>query len=551
MIVPKDWTFVNMAEYYKGNTKLKAIAQTIQFTPEQIQEITKCYHDPIYFIKNYVKIIHVDKGVVPFDTWKFQDDIIRTYHENRHVILKLPRQCGKTQTTASFILHYILFNSNKTVAILANKGSTAKEIIARIKTSFEELPPWLQLGVKEWNKHSIELENGSRVVAAATSSSAIRGMSISLLYLDEFAFLHPNMAMEFFESVYPTVSSGQETKILISSTPKGLNHFYKMFIDAKEGRSEFTAYEINWYDVPGRDEEWKKKTIATIGETSWAQEYECEFHGSSNTLVNGKSIQAMVFEDPILIKGKLKIYERPIRSEHNPDEDHIYVMTVDCSEGVGADYSVVSVLDVTEYPFRQVAVFRDNLISPLHLPDIITSLAKEYNSAWILVEINSAGKQVADIIRFEYEYENIFLCSKNESRRQQLMFGSGSEMIPGLRTTKATKKMGCSNLKHLIENNKLLIRDFDTIKELSTFVRAKDSFAAEEGSHDDIVMSLVIFGWLSGQEFFKELTNKDIRKHLYQKVAERFSEELPMDILSTVSTDKSTVYVDNNGIVWS
>lgn len=271
--------------YYRGNSKLKAAGIQQQFTPEQIFELDLCINDPVYFIKKYVKIIHVDHGLMPFEMWGFQEDIVNLYHTNRNAILKLPRQCGKTQTTASFILHYILFNEQKTVAILANKGSTAKEIITRIKTSYEELPHWLQVGVVEWNKHSIILANGSRVVAAATSSSAIRGMSISLLYLDEFAFLHPNMAMEFFESVYPTVSSGKETKILISSTPKGLNHFYKMYMDAFEGRSEFKAYEINWYDVPGRDEEWKQKTIATIGLLSWEQEYECV---TGDTLVTAK-----------------------------------------------------------------------------------------------------------------------------------------------------------------------------------------------------------------------------------------------------------------------
>ena len=533
--------------YYRGNSKLTAAGVQQQFTPEQIFELDLCINDPVYFIKKYVKIIHVDHGLMPFTMWKFQEDIVNLYHNNRHVALKLPRQCGKTQTTASFILHYILFNEQKTVAILANKGSTAKEIISRIKTSYEELPHWLQVGIVEWNKHSILLANGSRVVAAATSSSAIRGMSISLLYLDEFAFLHPNMAMEFFESVYPTVSSGTETKILISSTPKGLNHFYKMYTDAVEGKSEFKAYEINWYDVPGRDEAWKQKTIATIGQLSWEQEYECSFAGSANTLISGAALKEMVASNPIAVKENLKIWAKPVISDNHPSEDHVYIMTVDCSEGVGADFTVANVIDVTNYPFKQVAQYRNNLISPLHLPDILVPLAKMYNNAWMLIEINSAGKQVGDMVRFDYEYENILMTSVNERRRQQLMFGSGSEMIPGVRTTKAVKKIGCSHLKHLIENNKLLIQDAEAIFEFSNFIRKGDSFSAEEGYHDDIVMSFVIFAWLVNQDFFKEITNTDVRKQMYAQLAERFDDELPM-IFSTHATEEQKIVF--GGAVW-
>jgi len=533
--------------YYRGNSKLKAAGVSEAFSEEQILEIKKCMDDPIYFIRNYVKIIHVDDGIIPFRMWDFQEDIVKLYHENRQVILKLPRQCGKTQTTASFILHYALFNEQKTVAILANKGSTAKEIITRIKTSYEELPSWLQVGVIEWNKHSILLANGSRVVAAATSSSAIRGMSISLLYLDEFAFLHPNMAMEFFESVYPTVSSGKETKILISSTPKGMNHFFKMYDDAQKGLSEFHPYEINWYDVPGRDEAWKQKTIATIGQLSWEQEFECSFSGSSNTLIAGATLKNLSATNPIAVKENLRLWAKPVQSDHHPDEDHVYIMTVDCSEGVGADFTVANIFDVTNYPFKQVAQYRSNLISPLHLPDILVPLAKMYNQAWMLIEINSAGKQVGDMVRYDFEYENILLTSVNEKRRQQLMFGSGSEMIPGVRTTKAVKKMGCSHLKHLIENQKLLINDAEAIFELSNFIRKGDSFAAEEGYHDDIVMSMVIFAWLVNQDFFKEITNTDVRKHLFSQLAERFDDELPM-IFRTHATEEHKVVF--GGAVW-
>jgi hypothetical protein len=417
-----------------------------------------------------------------------------------------------TQTTAAFILHYVLFNKNKTVAILANKGATAREIISRIKQSFEELPTWMQIGVKEWNKGSIEFENGSSVIAAATSGSAIRGKSISLLYLDEFAFLHPNMAMEFFESVYPTISSGKETKILISSTPKGFNHFYKMYNDAIQGKSEFTGYEIKWNDIPGRDDAWKEKTISTVGMQSWLQEYCGEFQGSSYTLVSGTKIGSLASKDPIFKDGNFRVYEKPIEKRN-------YVITIDTSRGQHHDFHAFSVIDITALPYKQVATFKDNALSPLEYPTLIYNVAKMYNSAYCLIEINDNGQQVADALFYDFEYENIYF-TKNEKVTEGLGY-------PGVRTTKKVKSIGCSVMKDLIEKDMLEINDLSTINELAGFSKKGASYAAEDTSvNDDLCTTLFLFGWLTKEPIFSELNNVNIRKKISEQYEEYVTENM-------------------------
>ncbi|HRC95339.1 MAG TPA: terminase family protein [Coprothermobacter proteolyticus] len=537
--------------YYQNNTKLKAAGVQMELTHEQIMEIDRCMDDPTYFIEKYVKIIHVDRGLIPFKLYDYQRRYIDVIHNNRFSIAKWSRQTGKSTTTVAYFLYLICFNKDKTLGILANKANISRELLGRLKLAYENLPLWLQPGVIEWNKGSIELGNGCSVVAAATSSSSIRGMSLFAILLDEFAFLHPNMADAFFESTYPVISSGQTTRIYIVSTPNGMNHFYRMWVEAEENRSSFVPVSIDWWEVPGRDEAWRKETVANIGEESFEQEYGGSFLGSSHTLIAGTALSKMVFKEPIIKKEHLSIFELPVRSDHHPDEDDLYVMTVDCSEGVGSDYSTFTVTNVSRYPFKQVATYRHNLISPLQFPDIIVPVAKQFNDAWILIEINSSGKQVADIVRFDHEYENVLMTSTNEKRRQQLMFGPSKEKIPGVRTTKSTKKIGCSNIKHLIEDGKYLIQDFHTIQEASTFVRKKDSFEAEEGTNDDMMMSLVLFGWLSNQEFFKEIANKDIRKSMFNDMRQRFETELPADIMSYSELEKKNYEIDANGLVWT
>jgi hypothetical protein len=505
---------------YLGNSNLKKVGVDLEYTQEQLVEIAKCMNDPVYFIKNYVKIVNVDHGLVPFAMWGFQETMVQTFHNNRFCIAKMPRQVGKTTTAAGYMLWSVLFQENYNIAILANKGSLAREILDRIRYSYEYLPRWLQQGIIVWNKGNIELENGSKIAAYATSASGVRGGSYNLIFLDEFAFVPQNMANEFFTSTYPVISSGTTTKVIIVSTPCGLNHFYKMWVDAEEGRSDYTPIEVHWSMVPGRDEAWKTQTIRNTSEEQFRQEFECDFIGSSATLIPGSKLKSLGFKNPIQhTDDGLDIYKLP-------EDKHVYICTVDCSEGVGQDYSTISVFDVTEMPYRQVAKFKNNQISPMLYPTHIYNIATKYNSAYVLVETNNIGQQVVDILHYELEYENIFRLEHHNIKGQHISAGFKRSVSFGLKTTKSVKKIGCANLKTLIENDKLIIEDFDTISELNTFVRIRESYEAEEGNHDDMVMTLVFFAWLVAQSFFKETTNSDIRQRLSEEHNLNLEEEI-------------------------
>lgn len=505
---------------YLGNSNLKKVGVDLEYTQEQLVEIAKCMNDPVYFIKNYVKIVNVDHGLVPFAMWGFQETMVQTFHNNRFCIAKMPRQVGKTTTASGYMLWSVLFQENYNIAILANKGSLAREILDRIRYSYEYLPRWLQQGIIVWNKGNIELENGSKIAAYATSASGVRGGSYNLIFLDEFAFVPQNMANEFFTSTYPVISSGTTTKVIIVSTPCGLNHFYKMWVDAEEGRSDYTPIEVHWSMVPGRDEAWKTQTIRNTSEEQFRQEFECDFIGSSATLIPGSKLKSLGFKNPIQhTDDGLDIYKLP-------EDKHVYICTVDCSEGVGQDYSTISVFDVTEMPYRQVAKFKNNQISPMLYPTHIYNIATKYNSAYVLVETNNIGQQVVDILHYELEYENIFRLEHHNIKGQHISAGFKRSVSFGLKTTKSVKKIGCANLKTLIENDKLIIEDFDTISELNTFVRIRESYEAEEGNHDDMVMTLVFFAWLVAQSFFKETTNSDIRQRLSEEHNLNLEEEI-------------------------
>ena len=492
---------------YNNNPNLPREDYIHAFSQHEIDEYKKCAGDPIYFATTYMKIINVDKGLMPFEMWDFQQDMLKTFHENRFSICKLPRQVGKTTTAVAFLLHYILFNENVNVAILANKSSTAREILGRLQLAFEYLPRFLQHGIREWNKGSIELANGSRALADSTSGSSVRGRSFNAIFLDEFAFVPNNIAEAFFMSTYPTISSGNSTKVIIVSTPNGLNLFYRMWMDAIEKRSLYIPIEIHWSMVPGRDEKWKEETIRNTSAEQFRQEFETEFIGSTNTLINPVKLRSLVFKTPIRSEGKLDIYEDPI-------PEHTYVMTVDVSEGQNLDYSTYSIIDVTQIPYRQVAKFKDNTIQPMLFPSILYSIGHRYNEAFILVEINTIGLQVSDILHYELAYENIIKIELKGRQGQQYTGGFKKRLAFGLKQSVQTKKIGCANLKTLVESDKLILNDADTIMELTTFSASKQSFAAEEGNNDDLAMTLVNFGWLTGQRYFKENIKNDIRKTL-------------------------------------
>ena len=529
---------------YLGNQNLKAAGVAQDFTKEQVEEYIKCSQDPVYFIKEYIKIVSLDEGLVPFDLWDFQEDIVDKVHNNRFVIAKLPRQTGKSTTMVSYLLHYILFNQDVNVAILANKLATARELLHRLKLAYEYLPKWMQQGIVEWNKGSIELENGSKILASATSSSAVRGGSFNMIFLDEFAYVPHGVAEEFFSSVYPTISSGQTTKVLIVSTPKGLNMFYRFWVDAKEGRNEYVPIEVHWSQVPGRDDAWKKQTIANTSEDQFLTEFECDFVGSSATLISSHKLKCIPYISPLVKNDDgLKIYEEP-------KENHIYYMMVDTARGQQLDYSAFTVIDATEMPYKVVAVYRNNSISPLVYPTTIFAMGKKYNNAYILVEINDIGGQVADILYNDLEYDHV-LQTQVKGRKGQVLgggFGKGGGQL-GYRTTVATKKIGCSNLKNLIEEDKLIVNDVDIVDELISFVAKRQSFEADVGHNDDLAMCLVMFSWMSSQPYFKDLMNSDIRTDIYQEKIQKIEEDMmPFGFIDDGTTQRYEV--DDSGDVW-
>lgn len=741
---------------YLGNPNLKPVGVQQQFTPEQVQEYIKCSNDPIYFIKNYVKIVAVDQGLVPFNMYNYQESLIKTLHDNRFVIGKLPRQTGKTTTVGSYLLHYVLFNQNVNVAILANKQATAIEILSRIKMAFEYLPKWLQQGVVEWNKGSIMLENGSKILASATSSSAIRGGSfncisanskliikntltdevinttIGELYanssrnnhnhifeygndrqqiqevilfpygewakscygrcdinreashnskiigwskhqgehsssdntrtlvgtstsaallgwnregedgrwevlthtgfkkfhgiskapnqktikvtfenneelictsdhkimssargfvsamslrvgefvdgcdgavcvlgvedwgvvdvydlmeveehtsyyangirisncilLDEFAHIPIQIAEDFFSSVYPTITSGQSTKMFIISTPNGLNMFYYYWKGAINKQNGYVPVEVHWSQVPLypggplRTDKWKQEMISKTSEKQFQSEFECDFVGSSNTLISSQKLHTLVFSKPLLrTKEGLIIHQEPIReNEDAKTHDHIYFITVDTARGQGKDYSAFVVVDVTQFPYRIVATYRNNTISPLLYPSMIKTVAKKYNNAYVMVEINDIGSQVADILHTDLEYEHIIKTSFLGRKGQVITegFGGAKQNHLGLKASVVTKKVGCAVLKNLVEEDKLIIEDFDVINELTTFVARKNSYEADDGHNDDLVSCLTMFAWCTRQDFFKNLTDMDVRLAMYSREIEKIEDDL-------------------------
>ena len=536
---------------YLGNANLKPAGIGIEFTKDQVKEYMKCAQDPIYFIKKYVKVVSLDEGLVPFNLYDYQEEIVDAVHNNRYVISKLPRQSGKSTTMISYILHYVLFNQSMTVAVLANKQSTAREILSRLKMAYEYLPLWLQQGIIEWNKGSLELENGSRIIASSTSASAVRGGSFNMIFLDEFAHVPQNIAEEFFSSVYPTITSGQSTKVLMVSTPNGLNLFYHYWRGAtkregEKGKNEYIPIEIHWSQVPKypggplRDQEWKEQQIKNTSEQQFQTEFECDFIGSTNTLISSSKLHCLNFISPIDNNNDgLMIYEQPI-------EDHLYVMAVDTARGQGLDYSAFIVVDITTSPYKVVARFRNNTISPLVYPTAIRSVCDKYNQAYCLIELNDIGAQVADILYQDLEYENV-LQSVYKGRAGQVIgsgFG-GSQSQMGVRTTGPVKKLGCSVLKSLVENDKLLIDDMDIIQELYTFVAKGASFEADDGHNDDLVMCLVLFAWLTRQEYFKNLTDLDIRKDIYEDEMKRIEEDiLPFGFSTTVDDQEPNSFYD-------
>jgi len=511
---------------YKNNPRLKRVGQEIPFEREQIEEYIKCKNDVVYFLNNYFQIVTIDKGKQIIKLWDYQEDIINLVHQNRNTIVLSARQISKTTTVCGYILHYILFNSSKNVAILANYTKTARKSLRLIKQAYEHIPLWMQQGVLSWNVNSIELENGCSVMVSASTGDSIRGETINLLYVDECAFVD-NFDI-FWSATYPTISSGTTSKVVMTSTPKGLNHFYKFWTEAEAGVNDFVPYKVMWYQRPDRDDEWKKKTVAQFGEEKFLVEHCCQFLGSTSTLISSNKLKDMPIERPSKQTENLKIYK-------DVEDGHDYVIVADVSKGREQDFSVFSVIDVSMKPFRVVAVFRDNTIQPIIYARVIHNAALQYNKAYVLVEENNIGSQVTDVLTQDLEYENIFTTVKRDMKTSLSSgFHKGAKF--GITTTPRVKRIGCSNLKMLLEKDQLLVTDADTVGEFLTFsVDAKSgSYKAENGKHDDCVMTLVLFSWMVDEEYFKELYDSNIRENLMRYVEEKENEEnyLPFGFLN-------------------
>ena len=532
-----------LEDIYLGNPNLKKANTPIEFNQEQILEFMACKHDPVYFAKQHVKIVTLDHGLMPFEPYDFQEGLIKNFHSNRFNICKMPRQTGKSTTVISYLLHYLLFNDSVNIGILANKAATARELLGRLQTAYENVPKWMQQGVLSWNRGSLELENGSKILAASTSASAVRGMSFNILFLDEFAFVPNHIADSFFASVYPTITSGKSTKVIIVSTPHGMNHFYRMWHDAERGKNDYIPTDVHWSEVPGRDEIWKAQTIGNTSEQQFKVEFECEFLGSVDTLINPSKLRTLVYDSPKKRSAGLDVYQ-------DPKKKHDYLITVDVARGVAKDYSAFVVIDITKFPHRVVAKYRNNEIKPMLFPSVIYEVARSYNEAFILCEVNDVGDQVAAIIQYDLEYENLLMASMRGRAGQVVGQGfSGKKTQLGVKMSKTVKKVGALNLKTLIEEDKVYFNDYDILSELTTFIQKHGSFEAEEGCNDDLAMCLVIYAWLVAQDYFKELTDQDVRKRLYDEQKNQIEQDMAPFGFITDGMDEES-FVDKDGDRW-
>ena len=489
----------NLSQSYLGNPNVKRDGVQQAWTPDLLKEYKKCMTDAVYFARNYVKVIALDKGLVNFDLYPYQEQMFKHFEEHRFNVVLACRQSGKSISACAYLLWFVLFNSEKTVAILANKGATAREMLARITLMLENIPFFLQPGSKALNKGSLEFSNNSRIVAAATSGSSIRGMSVNLLYLDEFAFVE--RAAEFYTSTYPVVSAGKDTKIIVTSTANGIgNQFHKVWEGAVQGINQFKPFRVDWWDVPGRDNKWKTETIANTSQLQFDQEFGNTFFGTGDTLINAEtllSLRAKPYKR-LLENGLLKIYKEP-------EKDHDYIMTVDVSKGRGQDYSTFNILDISTRPFEQVAVYRNNTISPILFPNIIYKYAKVYNEAYVVVEANDQGSVVCNGLYHDLEYENMHVESAIKANAL------------GIEINRKTKRLGCSAIKDILENNKLSIVDEQTILEISTFEARGQSYEATEGNHDDLMMNLVLFGYFVSTQYFANMTDINLKEMIFKK----------------------------------
>ena len=495
-------------DHYLGNIQVKRDGVQQEWTQHQVLEYARCMKDPAYFARNYVKIISLDQGLVNFNLYPYQEKMFEHFNNNRFSIVLACRQSGKSISSVVYLLWYAIFHPEKTIAVLANKGATAREMLARVTLALENLPFFLQPGCRALNKGSIEFSNNSRIIAAATSGSSIRGMSVNLLFLDEFAFVE--RASEFYTSTYPVVSAGKDTKVIITSTANGIgNTYHKIWEGAVQKTNEYKPFTVNWWDVPGRDEEWKRQTISNTSQMQFDQEFGNTFFGTGDTLINAETLLDLRARPPlkVLEGGDVKIYEET-------KKDHEYLMMVDVARGRGQDYSTFNVVDITERPFKQVAVYRNNTISPILFPDIIYKFAKVYNYAYVIVESNDQGSVVCRGLYHDLEYENVHVESSVKAN------------AVGIEMTRRSKRLGCSGIKDLLENNKLAIVDEQTILEISTFVAKGQSYEASDGNHDDLMMNLVMLGYFVSTQMFSDMTDINLKQMMFENQMRQIEEDI-------------------------
>ena len=472
-------------EQYLGNPNLKKSHTKSRFSKKQIEEVLKCLDDPKYFAREYCKVIHLDKGLIPFDLYPYQEKMFDSFEDNRFNIVLACRQSGKSIAAVAYLLWYVIFKGEQVVGILANKNAIAREMLSRITLMLENLPFFLQPGCTTLNKGSIGFSNNSRIIAAATSSSSIRGMSLNLVYLDEFAFV--DNATEFYTSTYPVISSGKTSKIIITSTANGIgNMYHKLYEGALQGTNEFHSTRVDWWDVPGRDDKWKAMTVENTSQLQFDQEFGNSFHGTGNTLITADVLLALRATNPIEYYNNVKIFD-------HPEEGHTYQMFVDVSRGRGQDYSTFTIIDVSQNPFIQVCTYRDNMISPLLFPDLIYKYATHYNECYVVVESNDAGQVVCNGLYYDLEYENVFVESMIKAN------------AIGVTMTKKTKRIGCSNIRDIMQQNKLVIKDEETIREMSTFVAKGTSYQADHNSYDDPLETKVLISLIVSSSFITNL----------------------------------------------
>lgn len=517
---------------YLGNPNVKRDGVESEFSIDEIREYKKCMQNPAYFAITYAKVISLDKGLVPFNLWPYQEDMFDHFHKNRFSIVLACRQSGKSISSVVYLLWYALFHPEKTIAILANKGAVAREMLARITLALENLPFFLQPGCKALNKGSIEFSNNSKIIAAATSGSSIRGLSINLLMLDEFAFIENDG--QFYTSTYPVVSSGKDTQIIITSTANGVgNVFHKLWEGAVTETNEYKSFRVDWWDVPGRDDAWKATTVANTSELQFEQEFGNTFHGRGNTLIAANHLLAQKAMDPIYYMENVSIYKEPCKG-------HEYVMTVDVAKGRGQDYSTFTIIDITSEAFEQVATFRDNNISPMLLPDLIYKWANTYNEAYIIVESNDQGVVVCNGLYYDLEYENMFVESVVKKNSV------------GATMTRRVKRIGCSSIKDLIEQRKLTINDANTIIEMTTFVAKGSSYQAVAPNHDDLMMNLVLFAWFTTTDIFSSISDIDMKNMLYREQLQAIQDDMiPFGFIEGSRGDnRAKTFKDEDGTVW-